>query len=100
MPGIVCSSRAKQLLGLLSMPTAAVMRRMPNSVARLGTRYQLFFGSDPRSLACNSDGDTRAPDFTNGRRRAATSDLDSVTAIVGLDQQRLAPLRFVFAAQA
>src|SRR5216683_2851992 len=62
MPGIVCSSRAKQLLGLFTMHTVAVMRRMRNSVARLGTRYQLFFGSDPRSLGCNSDGDTRAPD--------------------------------------
>src|SRR5438874_2252640 len=57
MPGIVCSSRAKQLPGLFTMHTVAVMRRMRNSVARLGTRYQLFFGSDPRSLGCNSDGD-------------------------------------------
>src|SRR5205823_4528139 len=52
MPGIVCSSRAKQLLGRFSMHTAAVMRRMRNSVARLGTPYQLFFGSDRRSLGC------------------------------------------------
>src|SRR6266850_5248265 len=73
MPGIVCSSRAKQRLGLFSMHTAAVMRRMRNSVARLGTRYQLFFGSDPRSLGCNSHGDTRAPDFTDGRRQAAAT---------------------------
>src|SRR6266851_1462520 len=47
MLGIVCSSRARQLLGLFSMHTAAVMRQIRNSVARLGTRYQLFFGSDP-----------------------------------------------------
>jgi hypothetical protein len=44
MPDIVCSSRAKQHLGLFSMHTAAVMRRMRNSVARLGTRYQRFSG--------------------------------------------------------
>jgi hypothetical protein len=56
----------------------AVMRRMRNSVARLGTRYQLFFGSNPRSLGCNSDGDTRTPDFTNGRRRAATHSLPTL----------------------
>src|SRR2546427_12352163 len=47
MPGIVCFSRAKQPLGPFSMHTVAVMRRMRNSVARLGTRYPLFFGSDP-----------------------------------------------------
>src|SRR5438552_1960000 len=46
-PGIVCSSRAKQLLGLLSMHTVAVTKPMRSSVARLGTRYQLFFSSDP-----------------------------------------------------
>jgi hypothetical protein len=44
---LVCSSRAKRLLGLFSMHTAAVTRRMRNSVAPLGTRYQLFFGSEP-----------------------------------------------------
>jgi BAAT / Acyl-CoA thioester hydrolase C terminal len=72
--------RAKQLLGLFSLHTAAVMRRMRHSVARLGTRYQLFFGSDPRSLGCNSDGDTRAPDFTNGRRRTAATGASSHAA--------------------
>src|SRR5207302_9504628 len=68
MPGIVCSSRAKQLFGLFTMHTVAVMRRMRNSVARLGTRYQLFFGSDPRSLGCNSDGDTRVAKRDIARR--------------------------------
>ena len=41
---------------------------MRNSVARLGTRYQLFFGSDPRSLGCNSDGDTRVAKRDIARR--------------------------------
>ena len=94
MPGIVCSSRAKQLLGLLGMHTVAVMRRMRNSVARLGTRYQLFFGSDPRSLGCNSDGDTRAPDFTNGRRRAATS-AESSHAVATKRRRPRTGLRYV-----
>jgi hypothetical protein len=46
---VVCHlGRPSHVLGVLfSMHTAAVMRQMRNSVARLGTRYQLFFGSDP-----------------------------------------------------
>jgi len=67
---------------------------MRNSVARLGTRYQLFFGSDPRSLGCNSDGDTRAPDFTNGRRRAATS-AESSHAVATKRRRPRTGLRYV-----
>jgi len=55
MPGTVRAVRAQQLLGLFSLRTAAVTRRMRSSVARPGTRYQLFFDSDRRSLGCNSD---------------------------------------------